>query len=182
MESENEDSSVDSDWSVDDSGGDLLKHERLENLDKGAALLPAKLVWAMIHVQEIADKWCREDDHDSPLPTRSDCSRGLRELRHKLKHVKMIVRHLGTTWEYPRFMHNQWSELKEWVLEGDAGPCFQIQRIDELVEEANEKEENNGLEVEWLSEELEFRCHAIHEIWRGFAASLEAIETANARQ
>ena len=182
--SENEDSSVDSEWSAEENGGDLLKHERLEDLDKGATMLPTKLVWAMVHVQDMADKWCRNEDEDneSSLPTMTECFRGIKELRHKLKRVKMLIRNLDNTWEYPPFIRRQWSELVEWVLEGDAGPCFQVQRIDELVEEAKEKEENEELQVDWLGEELEFRCHSIRESWRDFEAALEALETAKAQQ
>ena len=193
MESEIEDNSVDSEWSAEDRDEDLLKHKRLEDLHQGAALLPANLVWAMLHVQEMADKWYRyeekeedgEEEHENQLHTKPECFRGLKELRHSLKRVKKLIRELDTTWEYPPYIRRQWLELVDWILESDAGPCYQIQKIDDLVEEANDKdeeEEEEELQVGWLNEELACRCHSIRESWRDYETALEAMETAEARR
>ena len=186
--SEDDHSTLSSVWSMNEDENDLHGHERLVGLDRAATALPSKLVWALIHAQERADKWCREDELDSESPDNKNptCSVSLAELeklRHCLKHIKMTARRLDNTWEPPRHLQRQWSELLEWILEGEAGAGDQLQRVEDVLEEARDKEENGELEEDWLWEELESRCYTIRGSWEeDIAVSLAAIEASLDRQ
>ena len=64
LESESEGSSLESERSFEDRSENLVNHERLEGLEQGAALLPLKLVWSLIRIQEKAEKWDRFKHED----------------------------------------------------------------------------------------------------------------------
>ena len=184
-DSEHEDGSDESSWSEAEGDGDadMVGHVRLEDLDKGVAALPACLVRSLVNVQEAADKWQAEDETGEPTATKESFALGLKEMRHKLKRVKWVVRHLGTSWDCPQFMSSQWREFKEWLLEEEeAGVCYHIQKIDELIEDAADKEEDEEADEKWMGYELCFRCCSVQNSWEQVVEYIASIETAIARR
>ena len=159
-------------------GDGLLEHELLEGLDKGVESLPASLVWTMVHIQEAADRWQVVDDPTGP---RSALSQGVTELRPKLRRVKAVVRRLSTTWDCPRFMLRQWEDLQDWLLEGEDGPGYQLQRFKDLLEEVSERGLTEELDKEWLKEEIAIRSQSLQRGWGQFVSFIEGVAFAKAR-
>ena len=156
----------------------LVNHELLEGLGEGVVSLPASLVWAMVRLQEAANKW---QVADSPAGPRSTLTQGVAEIRPKLKRIRAGVRSLSGTWSCPHFMLSQWKDLQEWLLDGDDGPAYQIEKIDDLIEEVAEKEQTGDLDEEWLKEEIAWRRQSIQCGWDHFVSCLEDIAIATAR-
>ena len=182
---EHDGSSRESSWSADEGGGDvdLTENERLEDLEKGAAALPAYLVHSLIQVQEAADKWQADEETGEASVSKEEFTLGLKGVRHRLKRVKSVMRHLNTSWECPQFMRRQWRKLQEWLLEEEAGVCYHMQKIDELMEDAADKKEEDGeADEEWMGFELCYRCSSIRDSWEQVVEHIEAIEKAIARR
>ena len=171
-------SSAESDWSEIDSNADLLEHEKLEDLKEGATVLPASLVWALVRVQDAADKWRGdEDDRKVQNGDKSEILQGLGELRHKLKRVKAMARHPADLDSF--CFRRPWAELQEWIRDGDGGAEYHMLKIDELVEEAKDQEEE--LDEDWLKDEFQLRCASIQDSWEQVFEHLVAFEKAVAR-
>ena len=112
---------------------------------------------------------------------RGRLSQGVTELRPKLRRVKAVVRRLSTTWDCPRFMLRQWEDLQDWLLEGEDGPGYQLQRFKDLLEEVSERGLTEELDKEWLKEEIAIRSQSLQRGWGQFVSFIEGVAFAKAR-
>ena len=162
-------------------GSGLLRHELLEGLDEGVELLPASLVWAMVHLREAVGRW--QAVIEGPVGPELALSHAVAEVRPKLKNIRAMVRRLSRAWDCPRFILGQWEDLQDWLLEGEEGPCQQLEKLDELVEEVAGLRSTEELDDEWLEENIATRCFYLGEdCWDQFTRLVKAVGLAGARQ
>jgi len=162
---------------------DLAGHELLEGLVNGAGLLPTGLVEAMVQLQ-LAN--CQERPDESLLSVRTTLDQTVTAFRSKLKRVRKVTRRLVATWNCPRDVAQVWTEMREWLLDDDdgmSGWCTtELARLQELVEEAEDRNLEDIGDKEWLEFELGWRHASLRMGWEQFEGFLDKLERVSARQ
>mmetsp|Transcript_120775 Transcript_120775/g.240549 ORF Transcript_120775/g.240549 Transcript_120775/m.240549 type:complete len:674 (+) Transcript_120775:147-2168(+) len=154
-------------------------HELWLELGKGAGVLPAKLVLAVIRLQEASKHWQSRIGTDD---LRSLVADGVHDLLPKFRRVKAVVSHLAETWPCPRHMNHKWAELQGWLLDGEDGPCWQQGRFKELLEDMNDSRRPFETETEWLNDEVHIRRWSLQAGWDHFLKLVDDVGCAQARK
>ena len=157
---------------------DLADHELLEGLAEGAGLLPTDLVEAMVQLQVAS---CQGLPDESLVGMKTALDQTVAAFRSKLKRVRWVTHRLVSTWDCPQAIADLWAEIHVWLLGGDDGPCYQLERFQELVEDAEDKNFDDERAKEWLEDELTCRHESLSRGWEQFVSFLEELERASAR-
>lgn len=165
-------------WAMGDEK-DWAEHVLLESYAKGAKMLPSCLVGAWIRLQETAYPWLTDSSQDSAGAT---LLQGIAAILSRLRRVKRVTSQLGPHWDCPRSVARHWKEFHEWMLEGEDGPCYQLQRFKDLLEDVAEKDLDDACDKEWLDDELSIRCQSVQRGWELFVSFLDKIEVEGAKQ
>ena len=157
----------------------LADHDLWLELDKGARLLPAKLVLAMIRLQEASSRWqARMDTDDLRLLVNA----GVRELEPTFRRVRAVVSHLAETWVCPPHLGCTWAKLQEWLLDGEDGPCWQKGRFEDLLDDLSESRRSPEIEAEWLNDEVHIRSRSLQDGWDHFLKLVDDLDYDQARK
>ena len=147
----------------------------LEGLEKGAQLLPEGLVGAMVRLQEANFSEMHAHPQDS---LGASFATTAATLRKRLKRVQREASGLESCGDHPRAITDIWTELYDWIFDGDDGPSYQLRRIQDLLEETTDR----PFDEEWLRDEIGHRHWSLCRGWEHFEMVLENLEKASERE
>lgn len=157
----------------------LAGHALADEVRRESKLLPAKLVLAMIRLQEVAIQWRARISSGDP---RAAVIERVHELRARIRRVRAVTSHLSDAWDCPQYLSRSWAELVTWIMDGEDGPSWQTGRLKDFIEDLDEGRWDGDDGVEGLDEELVHRCFSLQRGWDRFVGLVDSMDYAHARK